>query len=82
MTPTLHFSKDDTRATALAKAGAWYNRIVDQKMSAFATAISNAELSPDEMFAGIEQAQVSAAEGRAPFLAEVAQVLDEVTATG
>jgi hypothetical protein len=80
MTPTLRFSTSDTRATALAKAGAWYDRIVDAKMSAFATAIGNAELSPDEMLAGIQQAEVSAAEGRAPFLAQVARVLDDVIA--
>jgi hypothetical protein len=77
MTPTLHFDKSDTRASALQKAGAWYDRIVDAKMSAFATAIGNAELSPDDMLAGIQQARVSAAEGRAPFLALVAGVLEQ-----
>ena len=30
MTPTLHFSKDDTRESALRKAGAWYDCIADE----------------------------------------------------
>jgi hypothetical protein len=33
------------------------------------------------MLAGIQQARVSAAEGRAPFLAVVARLLEEVVAT-
>jgi hypothetical protein len=33
MTPTLHFSKHDTRETALAKAARWYDRILDEKTS-------------------------------------------------
>ena len=81
MTPTLHFSKDDTRETALAKAARWYDRILDKKLAAFATAIGKADVSCDDMLAGIQQARVSAAEGRAPFLAEVARVLEEVVAT-
>ena len=80
MTPTLHLSKDDTRETALAKAARWYDRLLDEKLAAFATAIGKADVSCDDMLAGIQQARVSAAEGRAPFLAQVAGVLDQVIA--
>jgi hypothetical protein len=34
------------------------------------------------MLAGIQQARVSAAEGRAPFLGQVARMLDKVIARG
>ena len=81
MTPTLHFSKDDTRETALAKAARWYDRILDEKLAAFATAIGKADVSCGHMLTGIHQAQLSAVQGRAPFLADVARVLDEVIAT-
>jgi hypothetical protein len=37
-------------------------------------------VSCDDMLAGIQQAQLSAAEGRAPFLAQVAGMLDQVIA--
>jgi hypothetical protein len=81
MTPTtLRFAEHDTRESALQKAGVWYDRILDEKLAAFATAIGKADVSCDDMLAGIQQARVSAAKGRAPFLAEVAGVLDEVIA--
>jgi hypothetical protein len=32
MTPTLRFSKNDTRETALAKAARWYDHILDEKL--------------------------------------------------
>jgi hypothetical protein len=80
--PTHHFSKDDTRETALRKAGSWYDRIVDTRMTTFATAIGKGDVPFDEMLAGIHQAQLSAVQGRAPFLADVTRVLDEVIAMG
>jgi hypothetical protein len=80
MTTTLHFSKHDTRETALAKAARWYDRILDEKLAAYVTAIGKNKVSCDDMLAGIQQAQLSAAEGRAPFLAQVAGMLDQVIA--
>jgi hypothetical protein len=82
MTPTLRFSKNDTRHSALAKAAAWYDNIVDDKVTRFATAIGRqADVSCEAMMAAIDQGRLMAAEGRAPFLADVARVLDEVIAT-
>src|SRR5918993_2451966 len=80
MTPTLHFAESDTRTSALQKAGVWYDRILDEKLAAFATAIGQADVSCDVMFSGIHQAQLAAVQGRAPFLADGARVLDEVIA--
>ncbi|HZA37358.1 MAG TPA: hypothetical protein VE505_20650 [Vicinamibacterales bacterium] len=64
----------------MAKATRWYDRILDEKLAAFATAIGKADVSCDDMLAAVQQAQLSAAEGRAPFLAQVARVLDQVIA--
>jgi hypothetical protein len=57
MTPTLHLSKGETLERALQKAATWFDRICDDKVAAFATAIGKADVSSDEMIAGIGQAQ-------------------------
>ena len=80
MTPTLRFSASDTRETALAKAARWYDRILDEKLAAFATAIGTADAPCEDMMSTIDQGRLMAAEGRAPFLGQVARVLDEVIA--
>jgi hypothetical protein len=82
MTPTLHFSKSDTRESALAKAAAWYDHIADDKVARFATAISQDDGSCEATMAAIDQGRLMAVEGRAPFLAQMARVLDEVIAMG
>jgi hypothetical protein len=82
MTPTLRSSNNDTRESALAKAGAWYDSIGDGKIAKFATAIGQADdVSCEDMIAAIDQGRLMAVQGRAPFLADVARVLDEVIAT-
>jgi hypothetical protein len=80
MTRTLQFSSDDTRESALRKAGAWYDRIADDNVAKFATAIGQADVSCEDMMAAIDQGRILAVEGRAPFLAHVARVLDEIIA--
>jgi hypothetical protein len=80
MTPTLRFSRNDTRASALLKAGAWYDRIVDTRMAAFATAIGEADVWCEDAMVAIDHGRLMAAEGRAPFLAQVARVFDAVIA--
>ena len=80
MRPTLHFTTDDTRESALRKAGVWYDYIADHNVAKFATAIGQADVSCEEMLAAIEQGRLMAAEGRSPYLAWVAEVLDHVIA--
>ena len=80
MTPTLHFVKGDTAESALQKATVWFDRICDDKVSAFATAVSKADVSCDEMIAVTGQAQLMAAEARAEFLARTAEALDAISA--
>ena len=80
MIPTLRFSKNDTRESTLAKAAIWYDNIVYDKVAKFATAMGQADVSCDDMMAVIDQGRLMAAEGRAPFLAEVGRALDEVIA--
>jgi hypothetical protein len=80
MTPTLRFSTSDTRETALAKTACWYDRILDEKLMAFATAIGTADVPCEDKMTPIDQGRLVAAEGRAPFLAQVARVLHELIA--
>ena len=76
----MQFSSDDTRESALRKAGAWYDCIADDGVAKFATAIGQADVSCEHMMAAIDQAQISAAEARAEFLARTAEVLDAISA--
>jgi hypothetical protein len=66
MTPsTLQFTRDDTRASALAKADAWYQRMADQRVTDFALAIGQAEAPDEQKIAALDQARMTAVEGRA-----------------
>ena len=78
--PTLRFSKNDTCESALRKAAAWYDRIADDKQAEFAIAVSKADMACEDVMAAIDQGRLMAAEGRAPFLAQVAEVLDSIIA--
>jgi hypothetical protein len=63
MTPTLRSSNNDTRESALAKAGAWYDSIGDGKIAKFATAIGQADdVSCEDMIAAIDQGRLMAVE--------------------
>ena len=57
MTPStsLQFTKNDTRVSALAKAGVWYDRIVDQQITDVALAVGNdAAVPSDQKIAALD----------------------------
>jgi hypothetical protein len=77
MTPsTLHFLASDTRASALERAGASFDAIVDQQVTDFATAICRADVECEDMIAAIEEARKLAAEERGLFLERVKKAFD------
>jgi hypothetical protein len=80
MTP--HFTSQNTTLARLPwrRRRAGTTAFSTRKLAAYATAIGKNKVSCDDMLAGIQQAQLSAAEGRAPFLAQVAGMLDQVIA--
>ena len=80
MTPTVRFSKDDTRESALRKVAAWYDSFANEKVTDFALAIGKADVPDEQKIAGLEEARLTADEGRASFLAQVAAVLNEILA--
>jgi len=80
MTSTVRFSKDDTRESALRKVAAWYDSVANEKVTDFALAIAKTDVPDEQKIAALEEARLMADEGRAPFLAQVADVLNEAWA--
>ena len=64
--------------TALAKAAVWYDGYQQEQVAKLARAIENVAVPKGTEERPLEHACVVAVEGRAPFLAHVARVLDEV----
>ena len=82
MMTELEFTKHDTRETALAKAAAWYDDHQRKAVTTFVRAIEDAHVPKQQKSDALEYACQFAVEGRAPFLAHVARVLDKVIARG
>jgi hypothetical protein len=61
-------------------AATWYDAIADQQVTAFATAICEADVGCEDMIAGIEQARMMAAVGRVPFVEQVGDTLEQIVA--
>ena len=67
MTPTVRFSKDDTRESALRKVAAWYDSFANEKVTDFALAIGKADVPDEQKIAGLEEALLTADEGARRF---------------